>query len=59
MIFFEKVNIKHEQNVVKSGFHVLCKWREVQANQKGHLTELQKAVHVDNFRKMTFNLRNS
>ena len=32
---------------------------EDEVNRKGHLTKLQEAVHVDNFRKMTFNLRNS
>ena len=62
MIFFEKVNIKHEQNVVKSGFNVsmycdfikkgskyyTCKECEDEVIRKGHLTKLQKAVHVDN-----------
>ena len=73
MIFFEKVNKNHEQNVVKSDFNVsmyfdfikkwseyyTCKECEDEVNRKGHLTKLQEAVHMDNFRKMTFNLRNS
>ena len=36
-----------------------CKKCEDEVNRKGHLTKLQEAVHMDNFRKMTFNLRNS
>ena len=60
--FFEKVNKNHEQNVVKSGFNVsmycdfIKKWLkyytcnecEDEVIRKGHLTKLQKAVHVDN-----------
>ena len=62
MIFFEKVNIKHEQNVVKSDFNVsmycdfikkwseyyTCKECEEEVNRKGHLTKLREVVHVDN-----------
>ena len=36
-----------------------CKECKDEVNRKGHLTKLQEAVHVDNFRKIIFNLRNS
>ena len=36
-----------------------CKECEDEVNRKGHLTKLQEAVHMDNFRKIIFNLRNS
>ena len=62
VIFFEKDNKKHEENVVKSDFnvsmywHFIKKWSEYytckecedEVNRKGHLTKLQEAVHVDN-----------
>ena len=62
LIFFERYNEKHEQNVVKSGFYVsmycdfIKKWSEYytfkecedEVNRKGHLTKLQEVVHVDN-----------
>ena len=73
-VIFSRKNIKkHEQNVVKSDFIIsmycdyIEKWSEYytcnecedEVNCKGHLTKLKETVHVDNFRKMTFNLRNS
>ena len=36
-----------------------CKECKDEVNRKGHLTKFQEAVHVDNFRKIIFNLRNS
>ena len=35
-----------------------CKEYEDEVNRKGHLTKLQEAVHVDNFRKIIICLRN-
>ena len=62
MIFFEKDDKKHEQNVVKSDFIVsmycdfinkwseyyTCKECEEEVNRKGDLTKLQEVVHVKN-----------
>ena len=60
MLSKKKMIIKHiTECSEKWSDYYTCKQREDEVNRKGNLTKLQEAVHGDNFRKMTFNLRNS
>ena len=53
-------NVSMYCDFIKKGLeYYTCKQREDEVNRKGHLTKLQEAAHVDNFRKMMFDLRNS
>ena len=56
----KKMIIKHiTECSEKWSEYYTCKEYEDEVNRKGHLMKHQEAVHVDNFRKMIFNLRNS
>ena len=56
----KKMIIKHiTECSEKWSDYYSCKQREDEENSKGHLTKLQEAVHVDNLRKIIFDLRNS
>ena len=51
----KKMIIKHiTECSEKWSDYYTCKQREDEENRKGHLTKLQEAVHVNNFRKGFF-----